>query len=171
MAKRNFGQSPDFIGIGVQRSGTTWLYENLKLHSEIWLTPMNEIHYFDKLGKNKFRTGKYPKRLKKRVTFYLNSIAQGTPIRFHNLSWDYNFFFRSRDIEWYKRLFCPPIGNIAGEITPAYATLHKDIVKDIYKNFPELKVILLLRNPIQRDWSIAIKSLARDRKRNPKNNY
>ena len=168
MAKRNSAQSPDFLGIGVQRSGTTWLYENLKLHPEIWLTPIKEIHYFDKLDKEKLATSSYRKHSRKRAFFYLKSIMQGAPITPRDLSWDYNYFFRSRDIEWYKRLFCPPLGQIAGEITPAYSFLNKNIVQDIYKNFPEVKVILLLRNPIKRDWSSAIKKLARDRKMNPK---
>ena len=38
---------PDFLCIGAQRSGTTWLYQNLRRHPEIWMPPAKEIHYFD----------------------------------------------------------------------------------------------------------------------------
>lgn len=38
---------PDFLCIGAQKAGTTWLYENLRLHPDIYLTPRKELHYFD----------------------------------------------------------------------------------------------------------------------------
>ena len=37
---------PDFIGIGAQKAGTTWLYHNLRNHPQIWI-PRKEVHYFD----------------------------------------------------------------------------------------------------------------------------
>lgn len=37
---------PDFIGIGAQRAGTSWLYNCLKEHSEVYM-PQKEVHYFD----------------------------------------------------------------------------------------------------------------------------
>src|SRR5690606_11946368 len=38
---------PDFICIGAQKSGTTWLYENLKLHPDIFMPDKKELHYFN----------------------------------------------------------------------------------------------------------------------------
>ena len=38
---------PDFIGIGAQKAGTTWLHRNLQLHPQIWM-PRKEVHYFDR---------------------------------------------------------------------------------------------------------------------------
>lgn len=38
---------PDFLGIGAQRAGTTWLYENLRHHPELYLPEPKELHYFD----------------------------------------------------------------------------------------------------------------------------
>lgn len=40
---------PDFICLGTPRSGTTWLYENLKVHPDIFLTP-KEVHFFSGVG-------------------------------------------------------------------------------------------------------------------------
>lgn len=37
---------PDFIGIGVQRAGTSWLYECLKEHKEVYL-PGKELNFFN----------------------------------------------------------------------------------------------------------------------------
>ena len=43
---KEFG--PHFIVIGAQRSGTTWLHRVLSQHDQLWLTPVKELHYFDK---------------------------------------------------------------------------------------------------------------------------
>jgi hypothetical protein len=37
---------PNFIGIGAYRSGTTWLYEVLRLHPEIFMSPEKETNFF-----------------------------------------------------------------------------------------------------------------------------
>ena len=38
---------PNFIGIGVQRAATTWLYNCLSEHPQVFMPPEKEIHYFD----------------------------------------------------------------------------------------------------------------------------
>ena len=38
---------PDFIGIGAQKAGTTWLHRNLQAHPQIYM-PRKEVHYFDR---------------------------------------------------------------------------------------------------------------------------
>ncbi|MBZ2167685.1 sulfotransferase family protein [Marinobacter sp. F4216] len=45
MISRNGG--PDFIGVGVQRGGTSWLYECLNEHPEVNI-PEKELHFFDR---------------------------------------------------------------------------------------------------------------------------
>ncbi len=44
---------PDFVGIGAQKAGTTWLYHNLRAHPEIWMPPRKEIHYFNRMGEER----------------------------------------------------------------------------------------------------------------------
>lgn len=39
---------PDFLGIGAQKAGTTWLYANLRCHPDIFLPDKKELHYFDR---------------------------------------------------------------------------------------------------------------------------
>jgi len=38
---------PDFLVIGAQKAGTTWLFQNLRMHPQVWLPPEKEIHFFD----------------------------------------------------------------------------------------------------------------------------
>ncbi|MFT5924288.1 MAG: hypothetical protein ACI9LE_001287 [Paraglaciecola sp.] len=100
---------PDFIGIGAQRCGTSWLYNCLLEHPDIFM-PQKEVHYFDKLHK-------------------------------------------THDINWYSALFSQASNTqTSGEITPDYMYL-KDCIKEIHKNYPETKLIIILRNPIERSFS------------------
>lgn len=40
---------PDFIGIGVMKACTTWVWYQLRSHPQIWLPSLKELHYFDTL--------------------------------------------------------------------------------------------------------------------------
>ena len=37
----------DFLGIGAQKAGTTWLYEQLRLHPDISFPAGKEVHFWD----------------------------------------------------------------------------------------------------------------------------
>jgi len=50
---------------------------------------------------------------------------------------------------------------IQGEITPAYAFLPISTIREIYKSVDNLKLIYLIRNPIDRAWSSALMALQR----------
>ncbi len=41
------GRLPSFLGIGAQKSGTTWLHANLSAHPEIFLPEAKELHWLD----------------------------------------------------------------------------------------------------------------------------
>lgn len=109
---------PDFLCIGAQKSGTTWLAENLRCHPQVCL-PMREkggeSHYFDR--------------------------------EFH------------RSLHYYSKLFMLTDDYIQGEIIPAYSILPIDRIKFIRKIMPNVKLIFLMRNPIDRAWSQAFMNL------------
>ncbi len=50
---------------------------------------------------------------------------------------------------------------IAGEITPSYAALPASVVQEIHACNPHLRLIYLIRNPIDRAWSAALMALQR----------
>jgi Sulfotransferase family len=72
-----------------------------------------------------------------------------------------DFFFMPQmlryDIEWYTAHFEPANGEkprpIRGEISPRYARLKACQVNGIAELLPDLRVILTLRNPVERVWS------------------
>lgn len=102
---------PDFLGIGAQKAGTTWLYRNLISHPRIWM-PRKELHYFDRK--------------------------------------------LDRGDKWYVEQFAAGEGYVTGEITPAYSTLGLDEVSHVHTLLPGIKIIFLMRNPIERAWSQAV---------------
>lgn len=53
------------------------------------------------------------------------------------------------------------ISAVAGEITPSYAALPLPVVQEIYACNPSLRLIYLIRNPIDRAWSAALMALQR----------
>src|SRR5690348_11928752 len=43
---------PNFLVIGVEKGGTTWLHTQLKKHPEIFLPNTKEVHFFNKYNSN-----------------------------------------------------------------------------------------------------------------------
>ena len=161
---------PHFLGIGVSKCGTTWLDRVLRRHPAIWMPQIKELHFFDEY----FFTNEHPKRYfsndaysRNRWRRYLRSELKSL-LRFPSVvraEWTLRFLFARRDFEWYVRLF-PADGKICGEITPAYALLQKTHIVRIHQRIPQTKIILQLRNPIDRAWSHARMELAWRRNRN-----
>lgn len=46
-ANNTTARRPDFLGIGAQRGATTWLFECLQAHPEIFVPAKKEVHFFD----------------------------------------------------------------------------------------------------------------------------
>ena len=139
---------PDFLIIGPQRTGTTWLHANLRHHPQVFLAEPKELYFFSSL---RWRPAK----------------------RFvsDELSWYLQFF---RDPPWRR---AAKIGRqllrhgelyrplVRGEATASYAALEPDVIADIALLNPDVKAILMIRNPIDRAWSHAKKDLVRNAKR------
>ncbi|CAA9224589.1 MAG: hypothetical protein AVDCRST_MAG93-603 [uncultured Chloroflexia bacterium] len=153
---------PDFIGIGAQKAGTTWLYQNLRTHPQIWI-PWKELHYFDR--KIKLTSGWYSRLFgEDRREYRWSQRAfhwQGIGLRTlpADLLWLYKYFARLPDDRWYLSLFEPSRGRVTGEITPSYSILDRDMVAHAYELVPEARIIFMMRNPIERAWSQAIMRL------------
>jgi len=139
---------PDFLIVGPQRTGTTWLHANLRYHPQVFLSEPKELFFFSRL-----KTPEHPK-------------------------------FQSNDLGWYLRFFRDPLWRrlaktgiclwqsralyrprVRGEATASYAVLDRDVIAEITALNPEIKVILMIRDPIERAWSHAKKDLVRNRGR------
>ena len=151
----------DFIGIGTQKSGTSWLYHNLKQLPEFSLPPVKEFHYFDRYHHYPTHNGLSEELLSKRI--FRNSYLVKAAINIFKAvikekkKWSTfvfycRWFFSNYTDEWYLSLFERSKGY-TGEITPSYSILTKEDIQKIYDLQPDVSLILMLRNPIERAWS------------------
>jgi len=138
----------DFLGIGAQKAGTSWLWFNLKHHPEIWTPFLKEVHYFDvkyldfpaeerlmhikeKVASILSRKNPNPKRAR-----YLKKVVQE----------DYCF-----TEDWYRHIFSrSPSDKTKGEFTPYYSCLPDDGIRYVKKLAPKVKLIFLIRDPVAR---------------------
>jgi len=157
---------PDFICIGSSRCGTTFIYKHLREHSDIWMPPVKEIHFFneqcDKPIWNQWTKLFYKYMIRQAV------ISLFTPSRKTMLDWIFSvkYLTGKRNHNWYKSLFYKPDGMISGDITPSYCKMDEEELRELFEMFPDTKIILMMRNPVDRLWSLATKIFGRKRNRN-----
>jgi hypothetical protein len=77
---------------------------------------------------------------------------------------DTNWF---QPISWYGELFSGAGDRLAGEITPTYCTLQPRRIRSIRGLIPDVRLVILLRDPVERDWSHMRMALLRDTGRSP----
>ena len=116
----------DFICVGAQKAATTWLYQHLVKLPDFDLPP--RVMMIKDFGRVFLRNHHDVKDVK----FLL---------RWHTMKMtDSN----------YDRIFRETYGNrITGEITPSYAYLHREDFMRMRDINPNLKIIYILRNPIE----------------------
>jgi hypothetical protein len=146
---------PQFLVIGAQKAGTTWLDRNLRDHPQIWMPPEKEIHFFDLPRPLPFAALLFaPVRVarhwtKARLERDWGKVRAGE----QKFSWYLKYYFQPRTEGWYRSLFQPAGGQVCGEATPRYAPLPEKEIAGIRRLMPDLKIIYLLRDPIDRMWS------------------
>jgi hypothetical protein len=132
------GSGPDFLCIGAHKAGTTWLYQQLDSHPDFWMPPVKELHYLDQLGR--VQRAARPRCRDERDFRFLE--------RLQSLSAEPGI-----DLENYGRLFEPKASLRSGDISPNYSTLSNEVIRQVVGYFPNLKVIFLARDPVERVWS------------------
>jgi hypothetical protein len=129
---------PDFLCVGSQKGGTSWLYRQLEPHPDFWMPPLKELHYLDNLNRTKrFRP---PRCRDERDACFLESMKSLSAQSYI-------------DFENYGRLFEHKGSLLSGDISPSYSTLNDEIIERIVSRFLNLKVIFLARDPVERAWS------------------
>ena len=134
----NGDAQPDFLCVGAHKSGTTWLYQQLDSHPDFWMPPVKELHYLDQLSRVQ-RTSS-PRCRDERDLRFLENIRI--------LSAEQHI-----DLERYAQLFEPKASLLSGDISPNYSTLSDGVIRRVIGYFPNLKVIFLARDPVERVWS------------------
>jgi Sulfotransferase family len=150
--------APSFLCVGMPKCGTSTLYDVLRHQSEIFVPPVKEIKF---LASSKIRYSGSPYQLlfsrhwaarqdRLALMRVIKKVAlnRGHP---EDLIWSLKFGFSKRDLEWYYSLF--PEDHISGDVSPIYHILRRDEIAEIASAMPDLKIMILLRSPLQQIWS------------------
>ena len=142
---------PDFLIVGPQRTGTTWLHHHLRRHPQVFMSNPKELYFFNCLNgadKHYYYRPKNSPRCDD-----INTYVR----RFHDTPYD---FLRKSAYSLSKfREFYRPCRR--GEATAHYAVLPAEVISSIVTIQPSIKIIILLRDVVDRAWSHAKKRLVR----------
>ena len=122
---------PNFLIIGAAKSGTTALYHHLSQHPQIYMCPVKEPNFFALEGEKPDFRGPSDLEIMRRS----NSVSLTT------------------DIEAYRALFRGVSDETAiGEASTWYLYVPK-APERIQQHIPNAKLIVILRNPVERAYS------------------
>ncbi|MEM9056357.1 MAG: sulfotransferase [Pseudomonadota bacterium] len=154
---------PDFLCIGAPKCGTSWLHRQMLQHPELWLPIVKELHYFDARfplpvtgTKANQRAGlfglyrRYPRD--KLLRTWFKALRAASPA---DLAWCHRYFGGAQDDAWYLELFRRPDSMLSGDFTTAYCALSGEAVRHVRRLLPEVRVLFLMRHPVDRAWSHA----------------
>jgi len=166
---------PDFIGVGTERAGTSWLFTMIAHHPEIWVPPLKELHFLDTIDPEvPSHNPRYKWHLTSRIKHKAVPFCdmQSRPEFFKNsyaeyLQWDWCYFKGSMDFDWYQGLFDERFvkGRIAGEFTPAYCNIAPELIKRLLDVNPDMKFVMVFRNPVEQMRSSLIQNFVMIEKR------
>ena len=141
----------------MQKAGTAWLYDQLELHPDFWMPPLKELHFFDKAMDTKAAD-----RLQRRARSDITRLNEARTSRDRRPFGERELEFVAKvgaikgepaDLDKYAELFEGKGEQRSGDITPAYCYLPERTIAQIANAFPDLHIVLLVRDPIDRCWS------------------
>jgi hypothetical protein len=149
---------PDFLIIGAQKAGTTWLHANLDYHPNIWLAPVKELNYFNQVyspSADYWEARGRDTQAREALAFYESHSKLSARWRLKRAALDV-IAENSPTDDWYGRIFAhAPAEDLCGEASPEYCVLPRGAIAHIVSLNPTLKAILVVRDPIDRFWSHA----------------
>ena len=151
-------RSPDFICIGAQKAGTSWLRANLQKHPQVWIPAVPELHYFDEslvpsmlpssIAEERAADTTWRNRALAELQLLLaaGDVAAAASWALHQ--------FGNHDNQWYRSLFgLAPPDCLTGDVTPRYMLCGPEEIDQMHTVAPDAKLLFLLRHPAERFWS------------------
>lgn len=118
---------PNFICIGAPKSGTTSLHHYLKQHPEVFLPDKKELHFFAAEDLARRQAGPGDRYVVEEVV---------------------------KTLDDYRRHYSKVANATAvGEMSPSYLYYHDTVVGRIKDLLGDVKIIVLLRNPVEKAYS------------------
>ena len=147
------------VGVGVQKAGTTWLYEYLATHPDVCMSEKKEMHYFDVRfdARPSQLADQTLRRLQRRLNRLFDKVGESGKVEYTERIKELLDLARVQyDDEGYAGYFARRVGDhkLFGEITPAYALIGEEGFTYMRNLFPRRKVIYLMRDPVDRHYSM-----------------
>lgn len=155
-------QATLMFGIGATKAGTSWIYRYLRAHPECALPAVKELHYFN---------SEDPKFLDSRIAGMERKIRQveWNGERKEGIDQALSFLQADSIRRAMRMLKAPRAGDAAykefmlqhvedeakltADITPAYALLSAERMKDMLGLHEKTRFLYILRDPVDRLWS------------------
>lgn len=152
-----FDDATLLIGLGAPRTGTKWVSTYFAQHPDVLMSPLRVLHYFDSRyapEEHARYDRQFEERLKKELQREerlkrrdpnVQTEASSIRDRIRMMTDDraYIDYFRKR---WSGE-------KVFSDVTPSYAALSPDVFRIMSEAHPRVKLLFMMRNPIDRFWS------------------
>lgn len=133
---------PTFIlGMGAQKAGSSWLHKTISNHDSVNMGFMKEYHIWDYVYSDLCKVFKAPTTQPDNPVDALRRMMQNSPQIY---------------AEYFQGLISSKV-HVTGDITPSYSMVSQSGLEDIFHTLTyagfDVKVIFLMRDPIERLWS------------------
>ncbi|HEY2357949.1 MAG TPA: sulfotransferase [Phenylobacterium sp.] len=157
---------PDFLCVGAQQAGTTWLHQMLRQNPGVWLGPFQEYQFFNAL---------FVKGDAEWVGWHVrtkvhNAIRYSVAAAPNNIDLDYLRYLMDIVDEhsmfteaWYSHIFSRGGQAVKGDISPAYCSIPAEGVDYVLRTQGPIPVIFLVRDPAGRALSQLRMNISRTR--------
>jgi len=144
------------LGMGAQKAGTSWLHKTLAEQTNVNLGFMKEYHVWDYVFSDVCKGFKAPLKKPDNAVAAMRRLMQESPQIY---------------AKYFQSLISSDV-NTTGDITPSYAIINEPGLKKIASTIKDagfdLKVVFLMRDPVERIWS-AVRMEKRERLRKGEN--
>jgi len=149
-------------GIGAQKAGTTWLYEQLKSHPEVHMGDLKEVHYWDTIY---FPHLPYYKPKAEDEVRRLRRLSLLRSLK-HGFSQQRRMLLQAeryrealsggeRSTSAYQAFLVEGSQGerVVGDISPGYAMLEAEGFAAMDAAAPDARFVFIMRDPVSRLWS------------------
>lgn len=134
---------PDFLCIGTEKAGTTWLWNCMKSHPNVGVPATKELRMFNEtrnFDQNHFRAAQ---------AFFED--PRGTPLRpdfLERVATELRLLYGGTPA--YLRVFGQLSEPVVGELTPQYCIQPPEWVSKMRAVAPDARIVYMLRDPVER---------------------
>lgn len=155
-----------FLGVGAMKSGTTWLFRQLEQHPQIRFSPEKELHFL--AWQAGYRDSlRFTYRASRWAVARQRTRAQGRRQSASETGWYLDYLLAPKGWNWYQRRF----GNVPANSYPAdfsnlTALLSENDWEKLAARVADLRLVYVLRHPLDRIWSQLRAGCASEEERN-----